>query len=70
MQARVSLTVRRCKEEVEEGSFGPLSLWQKGPDMLQVPDKGDKGPDLAAPVVAASKEFHHIESGVERGENT
>lgn len=38
--------------------------------MLQVPDKEDKGPDLAAPVVAASKEFHHIESGVERGENT
>lgn len=54
---------------VGRGWFGAfLGLWQrqKGPDRPQVPDKEDKGPDLAAPVVAVSKEFHHIESGVER----
>lgn len=36
-------------------------------DRPQVPHKEDKGPDLAAPLVAVSKEFHHTEGRVEGG---
>lgn len=36
-------------------------------DRPQVPHKEDKGPDLAAPLVAVSKEFHHTVGRVEGG---
>lgn len=59
-------TEREKERRISSG--GSLEVEKGIRDRPQVPHKEDKGPDLAAPLVAVSKEFHHMEWRARRGE--
>lgn len=63
-----SMLEARREKERRISSGGSFEVEKGTKDRPQVPHKGDKGPDLAAPLVAVSKEFHHMEWHVGRRE--